>query len=559
MPAPKEDKGKGLHYWRREGEPGHYTYLYRDPELGNIMSATNAPLDHPHHEEYLGEPKLIEGQPNPKENPEFFNPQNGRKLNRKVPEGAEWNSGYDPDKPLFMWAARWRLAGDPSGEVQFAYYDDDLRTRDELRFNVSNRHVDEQMPKLRGLYRSLLDDKQPSNRAMGLMMALMDQAKSPDELFDSKVGDVIVRGNGAVFSYRDKKTHQVIAFDQKALDGLSELLEGKDKSDPVFAVPAGEGLRTVGHNRIASNLESIGMTPEELRVYQGSMTFSKAFGYKVSKIKGRPEVKQLEQLTKETAVEVGKALGVLDDPQSILERYVDPCVVKSLYLNSINPESMDKAQRLQGRTEFQGLAVSIENRKGSVRKWYNPHDKTEGETKMHFPYGYIRRTEGADGDHVDVYLGPNKDAPTAFVVHQMKAPDFTKYDEDKVMLGFDSAEEAKAAYIKQYDNPKFFGKMTAVPMEEFKEKVLNKENHGQMVKSAVGEVEVDNEFPIHSVSAEPPAQYPEEEEFSYWLHFNPIHEVEYEFQNVKHMGFKDLYKPVVNYQYADDPKVLEEG
>lgn len=148
------------------------------------------------------------------------------------------------------------------------------------------------------------------------------------------------------------------------------------------------------------------------------------------------------------------------------------------------------AYKLQGRTEFQGMPISIENKKGSVRRWFDPHGNEKGSTKMHWAYGYIRGTRGTDGDHVDVYIGPNPDATHAFVVDQMKKPEgaikkdgkpWKEFDEQKCMLGWDSAEEAKAAYLKQYDDPRFFGSLRAIPMSEFKEKVMAKQNHGKKV------------------------------------------------------------------------------
>jgi hypothetical protein len=132
---------------------------------------------------------------------------------------------------------------------------------------------------------------------------------------------------------------------------------------------------------------------------------------------------------------------------------------------------LSKAHQLSRRTKFRGLDVSIETDKGELRHWYDPHNKTKGSTKMSHPYGYIRRTKGVDGDHVDVYIGPKEDAPNVYVVHQMKAPDFKKYDEDKCMVGFETAAAAKAAYLKNFDDPRFFGSMTTMPWTEFEKKV----------------------------------------------------------------------------------------
>lgn len=128
--------------------------------------------------------------------------------------------------------------------------------------------------------------------------------------------------------------------------------------------------------------------------------------------------------------------------------------------------------KLHKRIKFQGMDISIENRKGSNRSWKD-HKGREGKTLMRADYGYIRRTLGNDGDHVDAYIGPNKDSAKVFVIHQNR-PDTQKFDEDKVMLGFNSSSEAKKTYLQHYDNPKFFGSMDEMTVEEFKDKVLGK-------------------------------------------------------------------------------------
>jgi hypothetical protein len=127
------------------------------------------------------------------------------------------------------------------------------------------------------------------------------------------------------------------------------------------------------------------------------------------------------------------------------------------------------ARELQGRTVFQGLPISIENRRGSIRQWFDEHTQKEGMTRMAIPYGYIRGTLGVDGDQVDCFVGPSQDAIKAYVIHIRKAPDFTTYDEDKVMLGFKTATEALKVFRKHYDKPGFYGGMTTLPMDRLKE------------------------------------------------------------------------------------------
>lgn len=142
-------------------------------------------------------------------------------------------------------------------------------------------------------------------------------------------------------------------------------------------------------------------------------------------------------------------------------------------LAGLHGEAWDAAEKklkvafkLQGEKNFQGLDIAIENRKGSVRKGVDKDGKP-WRTVMKHPYGYIKNSKGADGEEVDCYIGPKKDATHAHVVHQHKA-DGTGYDEDKVMLGFEDADAARKAYLAHYNDPKFLGPMKSLPMEKIK-------------------------------------------------------------------------------------------
>lgn len=136
---------------------------------------------------------------------------------------------------------------------------------------------------------------------------------------------------------------------------------------------------------------------------------------------------------------------------------------------------------LRGRMEFQGLQISIEQQVGDTRCGTDP-DGHEWSVTMKHPYGYIRMTEGSDGDHVDCYIGPNPHAREAYIITQ-NSPVTHEYDEQKVMLGFDSQSEAVEAYMQQYDNPAFFGGVTAMDMDTFRGKVLHRENWGKVIKA----------------------------------------------------------------------------
>ncbi len=134
------------------------------------------------------------------------------------------------------------------------------------------------------------------------------------------------------------------------------------------------------------------------------------------------------------------------------------------------PRSIEAHARIDAaeleRRSFAGFDVAVENPVGSTRSWVDG-DGAVGRTLMRHAYGYIVGVDGADGDDVDVYLGPNEEAPNAYVVRQMsKASDFREYDEDKIMLGFPTPSAALAAYLGQYDDPRFFGGMTQIPVAD---------------------------------------------------------------------------------------------
>lgn len=146
-----------------------------------------------------------------------------------------------------------------------------------------------------------------------------------------------------------------------------------------------------------------------------------------------------------------------------------------------------KEHPFEGFINFQGLQIDVENRAGGTRKGVGP----EGEwtSYIHFHYGEIRGTEGVDGDKLDVYVGPNHDSPLIVVIHQHNPWD-GNYDEDKVMVGFDSVEEAIGAYKKQYDRPGFYreGEYTAMPFGAFWRWVHEEKNKGKKVKMAARRV-----------------------------------------------------------------------
>jgi hypothetical protein len=126
------------------------------------------------------------------------------------------------------------------------------------------------------------------------------------------------------------------------------------------------------------------------------------------------------------------------------------------------------------------MEISIENKKGSTRSGTDK-DGHEWHTEMHYDYGYIRGTVGVDKDHLDAYIGPNPESEIVYIVNQ-NDPVTNKFDEQKVMLGFNTEAEAKDAYLKQYDRPGFFGDILKMDIDTFKEEAFDKKNKGKCLK-----------------------------------------------------------------------------
>jgi phage gp29-like protein len=134
-----------------------------------------------------------------------------------------------------------------------------------------------------------------------------------------------------------------------------------------------------------------------------------------------------------------------------------------------------------GHREFAGFRIAIENRAGSVRRWFDSDGKQTGETAMHHDYGYFEDHQGADGEELDVYLGPDEHAPDVYVVTQMAAPDFKRKDEQKVMAGFPSFEAAKQAYVKhRNDGDAAIGGILAISMDRFRAKLRRRRSGGHV-------------------------------------------------------------------------------
>ena len=122
----------------------------------------------------------------------------------------------------------------------------------------------------------------------------------------------------------------------------------------------------------------------------------------------------------------------------------------------------------KGHVNVQGFDITIENPKGSTRSGVDESGKKWSIT-MQNDYGYFKRSEGKDGDQIDVFIGNNPETGKIFVVDQIN-PETGVFYESKVMLGFNSEEEARSAYLSNYEEGwQGLGSITGTDVKYFKE------------------------------------------------------------------------------------------
>lgn len=116
--------------------------------------------------------------------------------------------------------------------------------------------------------------------------------------------------------------------------------------------------------------------------------------------------------------------------------------------------------------KINGMRVVLENPRHSTRSGVGADGK-RWSTKMAHHYGEFLGTEGADGDRMDVFIGPRPDSDKVFVIDQVNQ-DGT-FDEHKVMMGFKDMESARAGYMANYEAGwTGLGAITEMPVSAFK-------------------------------------------------------------------------------------------
>lgn len=112
-----------------------------------------------------------------------------------------------------------------------------------------------------------------------------------------------------------------------------------------------------------------------------------------------------------------------------------------------SPEQCKAGNYKLGRVTLHGFRIAIEQPRNSYREGVGADGKA-WRSRMAAHYGYIAGTRGADGDGIDVFVGPHPEAESVYVINQFVGG---KFDEHKVMLAFASEEDARRAYLESYE------------------------------------------------------------------------------------------------------------
>lgn len=139
--------------------------------------------------------------------------------------------------------------------------------------------------------------------------------------------------------------------------------------------------------------------------------------------------------------------------------------------------------------QFQGIEIHLDRPKGLIMTGKDSKG-VDWAREYKYDYGFIPKTLGGDGDGLDVFIGPNKDATETYWAVQNKEDG--SFDEYKVFLGFTSREAAIGAF-RDHIPVKFLGGMVSMRLDMMKA-MLGMHPTGLFMKTAMISVSCAHEF-----------------------------------------------------------------
>lgn len=132
---------------------------------------------------------------------------------------------------------------------------------------------------------------------------------------------------------------------------------------------------------------------------------------------------------------------------------------------SPTPAQIRAGNYAKGSTRLHGMPITIETPMFQSRR--GKQDGVPWSVLCMAHYGYINGTKGADGDAIDIFIGPVPESLQVFVINQVSRDG--AFDEHKVMLGFADEHSARAAYLNSYEKGwTGLGSLTHCTIKQFK-------------------------------------------------------------------------------------------
>lgn len=158
-----------------------------------------------------------------------------------------------------------------------------------------------------------------------------------------------------------------------------------------------------------------------------------------------------------------------DDKTASMQDKIDAAAERTA--ENPSPAQIEADNFAQGKFPWNGLRISIETAKDGIRRDKETNgDKWQVTMPAH--YGKILGTTGADGDHVDVFVGEHPESDQVFIINQTQV-NSDAFDEHKVLIGYQDAGSAKADYLSSFSDgfgSKVFGSLEGpFSVDEFKQ------------------------------------------------------------------------------------------
>ncbi len=202
---------------------------------------------------------------------------------------------------------------------------------------------------------------------------------------------------------------------------------------------------------------------EEIKLLESALKTAKEFGGSPD---ARVQIPIQIKLAKQRLAALDKPVITAEEPTAKAKEKVD---IAAEQTDATPTEAQIEAGNAKkGHVNVQGLDISIETAEGQERSGTDLSGKPWTVT-MKSHYGYIKGTKGKDKEHLDAFIGKDPTSENVFVVNQIN-PETGSFDEHKVMLGFDTEENARAGYLENYAKGwKGLKNIVPMSMNEFKE------------------------------------------------------------------------------------------